>query len=107
MFSRYLGALSRPARLDSNQAGSTESTRLAGPFPRVSRRPYRRSRASELRAHAVPRQGLRDFLLFAARRAERRETMVVFAAKLKPPTDFSYSADERRRAESSLVAHLR
>lgn len=56
---------------------------------------------SEPCAHTplLARGSARDFLLFAARRAERRETMVVFVAKLKPPTDFSYFADERRRQQ--------
>lgn len=41
--------------------------------------------------------GARDFLLFAALCAEGT---IVFAAKLKPPTDFSYFVDERRRRAS-------
>lgn len=95
-------------RLDSNQAGSTrlDSTQLTGPFSRVSRRPYRRVLE---RAFARTRRSSPGAPRFSfVRRAERRgNNGGIFAAKLKPPTDFSYSADERRRAESSLMAHLR
>lgn len=95
-FSRYLGCPLSPGMdpgLDSTRL-EADSTPLAL-FLRVSHKFYRRSRASPARTRRFsPRAPRREFLLFAARRAERRETMAVFAAKLKPPTDFSYFADE-------------
>lgn len=77
-----------------------ESTRR-GPLPRVSRRLYR-PYPSELCAPHTPLStpGAPRARFSFVRRASCRETvetMVVFAAKLKPPTDFSYFADERRR----------
>lgn len=93
-FSRYLAlGCSLPPGMDPG----LDSKRVdsAGPFSRVSHKFYRRARASPARTRrSSPRAPRREFLLFAARRAERRETMAVFAAKLKPPTDFSYFADE-------------
>lgn len=86
-------------RLESSRDESSRNESTRWPFfsrislPLSPLSPF----SSEPCAHTpVPRHGLsaRDFLLFAARRAERRETMAVFAAKLKPPTDFSYFVDE-------------
>lgn len=94
------------SRSDAFSPGTRESSRVerSRVFPPalflayltgfIARTRALRSRCTRPLAR-LSRQGrARDFLLFAARRAERRETMAVYAAKLKPPTDFSYFADE-------------